>query len=235
MCSLQRVFWSLSEVRGAVWLGPSIGSLRGLIYPLLSQAMNRNIYISPREACDVNTSISPPPLGDFLSVRLWRSIRRPYCPHTLWALVSQSRWTQEHRCPQHIQWKIISSKALGLKVATLGFRSGFLVAVPAQSGEAGWRFGPGCLGSTIIGLGCVSGWEETTGRRNKEPQTLNEHLVKFITKFIIQTNHWCCIWRIKCIISLLPEDFFLEYLTLVKTANGEAFMNQIKWISIIVH
>lgn len=36
-----------------------------------------------------------------------------------------------------LRLEIISSKALGLKVATLGFRSGFLVAAATKSGEAG--------------------------------------------------------------------------------------------------
>lgn len=153
--------------------------------------------------------------------------------HTLILCVT-SRVDTGHRL-QPLQRGIVSSKALGLEVATLGFRSGLLVAAAAQSGEAGWRFGPGRLGSTIVGLGRVSGWEETGGGGRKEPRTLTEHLEEFNIKFIIQTNHWCCIWRFKCIISLLPEDIFLEFTTFVKTANGEAFTKQIRWMSVILH
>lgn len=153
-----------------------------------------------------------------LSVRLWRSFRHLKCPHTL------SRGDTGTLANSWYSKRSLVHRLWGLKVPTLGFRSGFLVAVAAQSGEAGWRFGAGRLGSAVVGLGCVSVWEETAGRRRKETWTLNEHLVKFITKFIIQTNYWCCIWRLKCIISLLQEEYFLENQTLVKTANGEAFM-----------
>lgn len=55
-----------------------------------------------------------------------------------------------------------------------------------------------------------------------------------IWKFIIQTNHWRSIWRLKCIISLLQEEFFLENQTLVKTANKEAFIHQMNWITVIL-
>lgn len=47
-------------------MGPSIGSLGGVIYPSLSQVMHSNIYISPREACYVNASISPLRLRPFI-------------------------------------------------------------------------------------------------------------------------------------------------------------------------
>lgn len=50
-------------------------------------------------------------------------------------------------------------KALGLKVAALRLRSGFLVAVAAQSGEAGRSFGPWRLGCAVVGLGRVSAKE----------------------------------------------------------------------------
>lgn len=43
--SWQRVFQSLSEVKDTIWLGPSIGSFRGAIHPLLSQATQRNLFI----------------------------------------------------------------------------------------------------------------------------------------------------------------------------------------------
>lgn len=45
-CAVSRVFWSLGEVRGAVWLGPSIGSLGGVIYPLLNE--QKHLHISWR-------------------------------------------------------------------------------------------------------------------------------------------------------------------------------------------
>lgn len=147
---------------------------------------------------DTNTSISPPQLRPFYP---WGFQGPSDALNVLthWAPVSHSpARTQKHRHPQPIQRESISSKALGLKVATLGFRSGFLVAAAAQSGEAGWGFGPGRLGSAIVGLGCVSGWEETAGRWRKETRTLSGEVFLY-----------------KHIISLLFFHFYIEKPTIV--------------------
>lgn len=95
MCSLQRVFVSLSEVKGTVWLDPSIGSLWEVIYPLLSQAIHRNIYISPRESCDVNTSISPPRIRPFIC-KAFEGPLNALNVLTLWVCMSQSRLDTEN-------------------------------------------------------------------------------------------------------------------------------------------
>lgn len=62
---------------------------------------------------------------------------------------------------------------MGLKVTALRFRSGFLVAVAAQSGETRWCFAPGRLGSAVIGLGCVSKWERRAGRGKEKNKAVD--------------------------------------------------------------
>lgn len=66
----------------------------------------------------------------------------------------------EPKLSQNSQKDRCSSKAAGLEVAALRFRSGFLVTVAARSGEARRGFGPWRLGYAVLGLGRVSvkGW-----------------------------------------------------------------------------
>lgn len=173
MCSLQRVLWSQWGKRCCM-----IGSIDrqpqgGLIHPLLSQAIQRKIYIFTysRIPCErIHWPFLDWTFFSLLSIRLWRSISHHIL--TLSESACHSPDTQDRWHPLPLQKEIISSKALGLKVSALRFWSGFLVAVAAQSGETRWRFGPGRLGSTVIALGCVSKWE----RKTRKKWTLNEHL-----------------------------------------------------------
>lgn len=78
---------------------------------------------------------------------------------------NRSQKSQRGRC---------RSKAAGLEVAALGFGSGFLVPVAAQSGEARGGFGAWRLGYAVVALGRVSGKGWTCLNPEEETHNLDK-------------------------------------------------------------
>lgn len=101
-------------------------------------------------------------------------LTRPFIWTVLNSLDVLTPRTQQRRPPQSKSSKALGGGGGGLKVAALGLGSGVQVAAAAQSGEAGGAFGPGRLGSSVVGLRRVSGG----GDRGED----------VITRFIFHTN-----------------------------------------------